>query len=940
MMKRMKGWSSLWLRWTALLMRGGASTLVLGLALSLCAETPDAFLRYVEATGQQAVDVGVRGRYGTKMETQIEWTGLADMSILDARESMSTESRIFFAHSGSGGEISLGYGAYQWANRDNGKRTYRWETGRKYKVETDFSVVTNIVVAENIVTNLVEDPENPGVTNEVEETVTETVTNVTCKATYMVDGKDLQWEQTHFELIDTGTNLYLFACNIEGTPNYKAKAKCYGMKIWQDDENGVRRLVRDFKPCLKNGRAGFYDSVSETIFYSITGTDLVYDETYDTPDTFLDSVIAFGDTYIDTGVIGRSGVRAEADFEWTVIASDANVLGSRATWSGDDRIMPIHTWNGAFIGYGGYSRKTSFTYSVGTRYLVQSELNAGSQTLIVNGETVFTGSNANTYNTGRNLYLFANNRGGTNNTPSHIRLYSMKIWLDNDLKRSFKPCTKNGEVALYDEVSGSIFYPQGNPLKGEVAPESAEKGFYFVEYIQANGVNYLDTGVRARSGTRTAGEMEWTQLRTSAEETDYLEDRIKRHERTYLGASSGDNSSMRFYPFHKASNKEFWSGYGTQGIYPNVYTTNLVEQETTDPDTGTVTTNRIETVSTNRYVMTTGTRYAFDVSYTAGAQTIDINGARILETNSEAVVDSDSSLYLFGSNRGNTQPVYYNAHVRCYGLKIWQDGILVRDFKPCVKDGWAMLYDTETRALYTAVPPISAKGNVGDYQPTGEEKPEYYLEWVDTDGTQYIDTGVTARDGTAAEFEMEWKPFVHANDWEFLGARTSGNRRFLMWHVAKNAISFGYNSFYYPDSRNPAETVGGDDANKILAVANHKYHVTTSLDNGSQVITADGTTIVNRTKTDGVNAGCNLYIFADDKAGTAQYFCQARLYWLRIWQDGYLVRDFRPVRLDNTLPALWDARHNEIYYPNKPFAAVGPVGNKVVVHFGTVLFIK
>ena len=134
-------------------------------------------------------------------------------------------------------------------------------------METDYSVVTNIVVAENVVTNLVEDPENPGVTNEVEETVTETTTNITCKASYLVDGQNLNWGQTVFDLLDTGVNLYLFACNIGDTPHYMAKAKCYGLKIWQDDESGTRRLVRDFKPCLKSGRAGLYDTVSETIFY-------------------------------------------------------------------------------------------------------------------------------------------------------------------------------------------------------------------------------------------------------------------------------------------------------------------------------------------------------------------------------------------------------------------------------------------------------------------------------------------------------------------------------------------------------------------------------------------------------------------------------------------------------------------------------------------------
>ncbi|MBQ7189210.1 MAG: hypothetical protein IJR99_07315 [Kiritimatiellae bacterium] len=933
----------------------GFMSLVCGLALaalagwtvSLRAETPDRLVRYVEATGEQAVDVGVRGRYGTKMEAQIEWTALADMSILDARESLSTESRVFFAHSSGDGNISLGYGTYHWTSyKDGGNRYYYWETGRKYNVETDYSLATNIVVTESVVTNLVEDPETPGVTNEVEETQTTETTNIICKATYIVDGEDLKWgqHQSVFDLLDTRTNLYLFACNIGGTPYYKAKARCYAMKLWQDDENGNRQLVRDFKPCLKNGRAGLYDAVSETIFYSITETDLLVPN--DEPDCFLDSLVTYGDTYIDTGVIGRSGTRAEADFEWLALGGDYGLLDVRGTYNGNDRILLIHSWkSGMGVGYGTFSENASHKYEVGTRYLVESDLRAGSQTVVVNGETVWNGTVATSYDTGRNLYLFANNRGGSVENKSRVRLYSLKIWQTDpgtgteSLVRDFRPCAKNGEAALYDEVSQTIFYSQQNLIEGEMAPDPAEKGFYFVEYIQANGINHLDTGVRARAGTRVAGEMQWTQLRTNKEENDYLEYKIKRDERSYLAATSGDTAAKRFYPFHERD-KNFWSGYGDQGIYPNLYTTNLVEQEETDPETGVVTTNLVEQVTTSRFAMATDTRYAFDVSYAAGSQTVDINGKRIVGATAETSVDSDNSLYLFACNRGTASPSRYHAYARCYGLKIWQDGVLVRDFKPCVKDGWAMLYDTETRALYSPVPPIPAAGNVGEYQPSGEEKPEFYLDWVDTDGTQYIDTGVIGRDGTAAEFEMEWKPFVSGDDWEFLGARTSGNRRFLMWHVAKNALSFGYNGFVYPDARNPAAGVNGGSANCVFAEANHKYHVYTSLDNGSQVITTNGVTIVNRTATDGVNAGCNLYIFADNKAGTAQYFCKARLYWMRIWQDGYLVRDFRPVLLDNTLPALWDTRHNEIYYSNKPFSAIGPVGNRVVVHYGTMLFIR
>ena len=77
--------------------RGGIGGRMLALAawvLTACgamAETPDKFVRYVEATGQQAVDVGVRGRYGTKIEAKLAWTRInTDSSFLDARGDAAT----------------------------------------------------------------------------------------------------------------------------------------------------------------------------------------------------------------------------------------------------------------------------------------------------------------------------------------------------------------------------------------------------------------------------------------------------------------------------------------------------------------------------------------------------------------------------------------------------------------------------------------------------------------------------------------------------------------------------------------------------------------------------------------------------------------------------------------------------------------------------------
>ena len=112
-------------------------------ACGAMAETPDRFVRYVEATGQQAVDVGVRGRYGTKIEAKLAWTRInTDASFLDARGDAATDSRVYFTHCASNGTISRGYGEYGWiVTWWGGKQFFcHWEANRRYNVTVSFDV--------------------------------------------------------------------------------------------------------------------------------------------------------------------------------------------------------------------------------------------------------------------------------------------------------------------------------------------------------------------------------------------------------------------------------------------------------------------------------------------------------------------------------------------------------------------------------------------------------------------------------------------------------------------------------------------------------------------------------------------------------------------------------------------------------------------------------
>jgi hypothetical protein len=263
----------------------------------------------------------------------------------------------------------------------------------------------------------------------------------------------------------------------------------------------------------------------------------------------------------------------------------------------------------------------------------------------------------------------------------------------------------------------------------------------------------------------------------------------------------------------------------------------------------------------------------------------------------------------------------------------------VRDFKPCVKDGKGMLWDEVTQTLYRPFLTIPATlDNVGAITNICDAKPVSYLEYIETDGTQYIDTEIVGRDGTAAEFEMAW--LVASGDESFLGSRTHAdtNSRFFFWQKNNGWFYYGYNEVRYPDKTNPTQNVPNSSANKIPVVPGQTYHVNASFAAGAQRVTIDGNLVADRTEASAVASTQPLHLFAANFGGTPQYFGRCRFRWLKIWQDGVLVRSFRPILLDNNLAALWDSVSERVFWPNTPFSALGPVTRKF--NSGTVIMMR
>ena len=849
------------------------------------AETPDKFLRYVEATGSQYVDTGIVGRYGTKAECKVEWMAFSDSSFLACGD-WSGNKRFFLCHcSDASGQMFLGY-----RTKNNVHKDYDllFEKKRVYTYTTDISALDGDGNATATVT--------------IDGTAADSVVN---------------------QGLDTALNLYVFAMNHNGSPYGYSKTRCYGLKIWQDGT-----LVRDFRPCLKDNRAGLYDDVSKEIFYSASGTDLTYDQNCDVPDAFIDYVESFGNSYIDTGVTGKSGTSAKMEVVLKYNYDNA-LLASR---DGSNRFYLIHNGGSSKWGYG-YGAFSSFgSFVLDKKYYVESSLAAGSQVIKIGEDgpdgattTYINAANTTPIDTSRSMYIFCCNQSGSALEKKYwgkARVYWLQIFQNGEMVRDFKPCLKYGEAALYDDVSKTIFYPEGDPLGYDNSVAANADELVFVDYIESDGFTHLDTQVAANSPTRATGTFSWTQVRSTNEEKQYLDE--NHHSYLACGYYNSDSDANRFYMIDQTE-QCFWVGYGN---------------------------NKDKWSSIGKAAV--DEKYFFDISFAAGSQPFTLAQDGATTTNSYTWTWSGdasgcSNLYLFACNDAKNKKPIYRSAARCYGLTIYQGGVTpVRNFKPCIKDGQAALYDTISERVFYPVPAIPAEGNTGAATDESALSPvEAYLEYVETDGTQYIDTGVIGKAGTTAEF-IETTLCNQNREECVLGAiGNDSNSRFYMWyHRTEFALGLGYaNSFWTPDKSDPTAIASdwnpNTNPNAYGLPTDTKSHARVEFASGLQRVTTFSddtgarTVVSQRNLESSVDTEKSLYVFARNNNGTADSFAKSRLYWLKLKQDATWVRKFQPVRLKNGLVGLWDHVEKKTYLPKTAtggfaaFSAVGPEKGKI-----------
>lgn len=255
---------------------------------------------------------------------------------------------------------------------------------------------------------------------------------------------DSTTEITNFTLSSaTGQMPILLLCSamyntststITNLNNY-AKFKVYYYKIYN---NGT--LVRDLIPAkrLKDNICGLWDKVNYKFYTDENGNNFTAGSEKSaiaSPGTAIEYIESSGTQYINTNILGQDISKVNVDFQFTSVPSGAEA-----------QIAAIYVSSTVYfqIGWSGSSfmRTSEYTYSQTANSLARTQAE-GTPT----GRPNYT------------LWLFGQNETGTLKHPASAKIYSCKIYDNNNtLVRDFIPIkTTTNIYGLWDKVN-KVFY--------------------------------------------------------------------------------------------------------------------------------------------------------------------------------------------------------------------------------------------------------------------------------------------------------------------------------------------------------------------------------------------------------------------------------------------------------------------------------------------------
>ena len=647
--------------------------------------------------------------------------------------------------------------------------------------------------------------------------------------------------------------------------------RIYSFKVWEDAD-----LIHNWQPAIKGGEVGFVDKVDGSFIseHRLGATPLTIGGDYETldEDPYIESD---GTTVVNTGVFPDTDLRMELDYALTTTEqNDTRITGNNA--SNGQTIELYVSKDGTKMNFvadipKGKAHMISGITTVGTWNLnTTSPIDAKGTVPIALFGRIDKANGASDWAGGR----------------AKARIYGVKFYKGTTLVRNLVPCVKGDAAGFRDTVDGSFhtgeFNVSGLSAGGNVEriPDDGYIELAGNDQTKADalkGGHYFDTGYKPGPETRLELDYAFGANREPGASGDWYP----------IVANTSGNGSM-FALYETAST--FGVGLGTKeagGLWKDTglpaQTNACLVRRTIILDSP----NKAVTLLTAGFANYANTNDIFKVADNMGST---------LKLGSTA-----------GAGGGFTP-------LRVYGLKIYEAGALVHDYKPEVRNGAPVLVSGSSVLKVTWSAALGRAGMPkagGDITVSSARDKDAFVLFT---GAQSLDTGYKASGKSKFVFD-----FSFANGYNRNAANTAGEQQFvfetgggasdgLCGRLYTNG-SGGTGSQYawsFSKSGNWTSTdVTVDHQRRLFTIdaANNQVRMTPNASDGtyngdSQMASNDK----NYTCTKTTKIGSNV-------AGTAN-FARMRLYRLSIYDNGTKVREYVPAVVDG-VAGLYDLENKD-----------------------------
>ena len=444
------------------------------------------------------------------------------------------------------------------------------------------------------------------------------------------------------------------------------------------------------------------------------------------------------------------------------------------------------------------------------------------------------------------------------------RIYGVKIYEQDVLVHDFVPCLKDGVACFKDLVGGGFIVGENVAAftAGGDAPTYVDDAYVSTANNAVDGALYIDTGYKVSDRTAVALDYAFTVN---------AKDNLNPGYWSLFECSGG----VRFrIDFNKYAGLRYTAGGNGE------VTTLSGAFDVPDDDRDVRRTVFLDNLNASVGVVMSG--------YTNQTDTFAVNTAS---------QPNGTTLKLASTAWGSDG----YAAIKIYGCKIWEDGVLVRDFVPYVANGIPGMRDTLTGAFVEGKD-YSGGGSLLAYGGaiTGERD-----AYIQSAGTANISTGHKMNGYSRVEVDFALSEASDYTQWRVFG--TDGDTSFKTWLYIDGDSHY---SMVYPWGQKWTTHTADTIRHTAIIDVNHGW---------AGLVTGTTTNWYSETDTSyaGQEADYALPLFGRNYA-----FAKERIYSVRIYESDALVHEFIPYSGDGVV-GFYDTVTGEIISNGSSFTFGG-----------------